>query len=124
MHPKSHSSPNPSLSSLLQHTLPINSKQNNKQTKTHLAPLSFPIPLHAFQWHWELWYVTQYTLMSSQPHLQNVHCNVSLIWFKASGTPLLNPHWNSSQISCWFLSHGGPGPVSSPISAGHRWIRC
>lgn len=73
----------------------------------------------------------KYTLLFNKPHPQNDHCNESLVWLKVSSKPSsLDPHWNSSWISCCCLesrrsySYHCMEPVPSQAQAGHRWGRC
>ena len=65
--------------------------------------------------------------------LENVHCTESLVWFQASGSStlsILDPHRDSSQISCCCpvsqrsCSFGSAGPTPSYSPAIQRWGRC
>lgn len=134
--PQSHSPPKPSISS--PHPCSILSKKNPLpkinskpiKTKIHLNFLSSQ-PLHSSQWHWMLHCVMQYSLLSKYPQIQNVHCNMSLTWFKISGTPSsLDACQNSSQIPCCcpksWESYGYHSMRLGPSHtlAGQIWGRC
>lgn len=52
----------------------------------------------------------QYILLSSQPHPQNVHCEESLVWFKAFTDTLL-------EYTAVDLSHGDPVVISRQVQS-------
>lgn len=77
-----------------------------------------------------MWYDMQYALLSNNPPHANVHCNETLVCFKASGSPfLLNLHQTPLRYPAVFPRQKDPSDILFCMtstfmwSCRHRWVR-